>query len=145
MNGAITWHWEGTAKFVWPLGGVKLDYLFSDIFLNISKTVWVGSVKFPIMYAPQRNATLITYNTFPYNGGLSEIKNSIFDTYEFFTELWRELSFFMDAISWKLSKIKAEWLVCDWSRKTAFSLLFFFWPITSYTRFMQIWTCVNFW
>jgi len=24
---------------VWPLEGVRLDYLFSDIFLNISKTV----------------------------------------------------------------------------------------------------------
>jgi len=31
---------------VWPLEGIKFDYLFTDILLNLSKTVWVSRVKF---------------------------------------------------------------------------------------------------
>jgi len=43
---------------VWMLEGVGLDYLFPDIFLNISKTVLVSSVKF---------LPFIKYNILPYN------------------------------------------------------------------------------
>jgi len=39
-------NWTRLNCAVWPLEGVKVDYIFSDIFMNISKTVLVGVVKF---------------------------------------------------------------------------------------------------
>jgi len=52
---------------IWPLESIKLDYLFSDIFLNISKTVRVRKCEIFITYACQWDATFITFNIFWYN------------------------------------------------------------------------------
>jgi len=59
---------------VWPLEGVKFDYLFTDIWLNLSKTVSVSSVKF-VQCMPLKETLFLLNITFFHTTHRLTLKN----------------------------------------------------------------------